>query len=98
MNGAPREMEPSMQSKPTAQLTEIDRQNVVEARALLSGLTDLSSHAGHDLVGPLNQAGSLLALLIRRYRNQIDSEADQLLEYLQSASIRMEGMVTGIGR
>jgi len=59
-------------------------------------LTELSSRAGHDLVGPLNQAASLLALLIKRYRNQLDSDADQLLEYLQSASTRMEWVVDGV--
>jgi light-regulated signal transduction histidine kinase (bacteriophytochrome) len=50
------------------------------------------------MVGPLNQAGSLLALFIKRYRGQIDAEADQLLEFLQGASARMEGVVNGLRR
>jgi light-regulated signal transduction histidine kinase (bacteriophytochrome) len=64
-------------------------ENVV-AQALLSGLSGFSSRAAHDLLGPLNQASSLLTLFIRRYRNQLDSEADTLLEFLQSASTAME--------
>jgi light-regulated signal transduction histidine kinase (bacteriophytochrome) len=67
-----------------------------EARALLAGLTDLAARAGHDMVGPLNQAGSLLALLIKRYRGKIDSDADQLLDFLHSASLRMEGVIDGL--
>jgi light-regulated signal transduction histidine kinase (bacteriophytochrome) len=85
-----------MNSKPIAPGVEVSRQEAIEARALVSALTELSSRAGHELVGPLNQAASLLALLIKRYRNHIDSNADQLLEYLQSASTRMEWVVEGI--
>lgn len=68
----------------------------VATRALLSGLTELSARAGHDMVGPLNQAGSLLALFIKRYRSKIDSDADQLLEFLLNSSARMEGVVEGV--
>lgn len=75
---------------------EISRQEAVAAQALLSGLTELSSRAGHDLVGPLNQAASLLALLIKRYGSQLDPEADKLLEFLQHSSSRMEGVAAGL--
>ena len=43
-----------------------DRPEVTVANALLSGLNDLSARAGHDLLGPLNQAASLLALFLKR--------------------------------
>lgn len=85
-----------MNSNTTGSEVEVSRQAAIEARALVSALTELSLQAGHDLVGPLNQAASLLALLIKRYRNQIDSDADELLEYLQSASTRMEWVLQGI--
>lgn len=68
------------------------------AEALLSGLTDFSVRAGHDLIGPLNQAASLLTLFIKRYRNQLDPDADKLLDFLESASARMEVMVGGVRR
>lgn len=71
-------------------------QETLETKALLSSLSEFSARAGHDLVGPLNQAGSLLALFIKRYSGKIDSEAGQLLEFLQSAAAKMEGAVTGI--
>jgi len=75
---------------------EISRQEAIAAQALLSGLQELSARAGHDLLGPLNQAGSLLALFIKRYQGQVDAEADKLLEFLHYAAARMEGVVAGI--
>jgi light-regulated signal transduction histidine kinase (bacteriophytochrome) len=68
----------------------------IATQALISGLTELSSRAGHDLLGPLNQASALLALFIKRYSGQLDSEADQLLELLQNSSARMERVAGGI--
>ncbi len=69
------------------------RRELIEARALLAGLAELSQRAGHDLAGPLNQAASLLALFIKRYRDRLDPGADRLLEFLQSASTNLEGAV-----
>jgi light-regulated signal transduction histidine kinase (bacteriophytochrome) len=59
-------------------------------------LTELSSRATHDLVGPLHRSASLLTLFVRRYRNQLDHEADRLLELLASASTSMEGVAAGV--
>jgi light-regulated signal transduction histidine kinase (bacteriophytochrome) len=75
-----------------------DRQEVEVANALLSGLNDLSSRAGHDLLGSLNQAASLIALFLKRHSHSPDPEAADLLEFLQSSSIRMEGVLAGFRR
>jgi len=75
---------------------EISRREAIAAQALLTGLTELSSRAGHDLVGPLNQAASLLALFIKRYGSQLGPDADQLLEFLQRSSTSMEGVAAGV--
>jgi light-regulated signal transduction histidine kinase (bacteriophytochrome) len=75
---------------------QMSREEAVVTQALLSGLTKLSARAGHDLLGSLNQAGALLALFIKRHRNQLGADADQLLDYMQSASTRMEGVVAGV--
>jgi chemotaxis family two-component system sensor kinase Cph1 len=87
-----------MEWKRMAPQPEPSRREALEAQALLCALTELSARAGHDLIAPLNQAGSLLALFVKRYRNQVGSEADELLEFLQSASTTMEGLVAGIRR
>lgn len=75
---------------------ETNPPDVIAAQALLAGLNELSSHAGHDLLGPLNQAASLLALFVKRYGSRLDPDADKLLEFLQNASNRMEGVAAGV--
>jgi light-regulated signal transduction histidine kinase (bacteriophytochrome) len=75
---------------------EMSRQEMITAQALLSGLTELSARAGHDLLGPVNQAGALVALFIKRYGGQMGPEADKLLEFLQSASGRMDSVAAGV--
>jgi light-regulated signal transduction histidine kinase (bacteriophytochrome) len=85
-----------MESKPVTPQAEIDRQAVIEAEALLAALTEFSQRAGHDLLGPLSQAGSLLALFLKRHKDQTGADGNELLEFLQSASARMEGLVVGV--
>jgi len=75
---------------------QMSRQEAIATQALLAGLTKLSARAGHDLLGSLNQARTLLALFINRYRNQLGDDADHLLEHMQRASTRMEGVVAGV--
>jgi signal transduction histidine kinase len=75
---------------------ELSRLEAIAAQALLTGLTELSSRAAHDLLGPIHQAGALLALLVKRYRGQLDPEAEKLLEFLQSASDRVEVATAGV--
>ncbi len=81
-----------------APLPEMTSSEEAEVQALLSALTELSSRAGHDLLGPLNQAAALLALFIKRYRNQLDSDADHLMDFLESTSRRTEGVLAGVAR
>jgi light-regulated signal transduction histidine kinase (bacteriophytochrome) len=85
-----------MELKSTDPRPETSRRELAEAQALLSALTEFSARGGHDLLGPLNQAGSLLSLFVKRYRNQLDAEADQLLEFLQRASSTIQGVVAGV--
>jgi len=59
-------------------------------------MAEFSARAGHDLLGPMNQASSLLALFVQRYGNELDAEADVLLGFLQSSSVRMQGVVAGV--
>jgi light-regulated signal transduction histidine kinase (bacteriophytochrome) len=75
---------------------EMSRQELIAAQALLSGLTAFSERAGHDLLGPLNQAGSLLALFVKRNEDGRNSETDNLMEFLKNASSRMERITAGV--
>jgi signal transduction histidine kinase len=80
----------------TAPQPELSLRDAIAAQALLTSLTELSARAAHDLLGPIHQAGALLALLIKRYKGQLDPEADKLLEFLHSASDRVEVVTAGI--
>src|ERR1700733_10978071 len=75
---------------------QVSREEAIATQALLSGLTSLSARAGHDLRGSLNQGRPRVALFIKRYRNQLDADADHLVEHMESASTRMEGVLAGI--
>jgi light-regulated signal transduction histidine kinase (bacteriophytochrome) len=74
----------------------MSERDAAQTGALRTALTGFSEKAGHDMAGPLNQASSLLGLFIKKYRNQIDADADQLLDYLQSAAERMESVSRGV--
>jgi light-regulated signal transduction histidine kinase (bacteriophytochrome) len=47
------------------------------------------SGAVHDLVGPVDQVGSLAGLLVRRFRGETDPEALALLQHIEAATARL---------
>jgi light-regulated signal transduction histidine kinase (bacteriophytochrome) len=65
-------------------------------RTLASDLAEFCARAGHDLVGPLNQAGSLLALFVQQRKNAPDAEANILLDFLQVSSTKMQAVVAAV--
>jgi len=75
---------------------EPDHKDVARARALTAELAEFSSRAGHDLLGPLNQASALLTLFIQRHDTEANADARTLLEFLQTSAARMQGVVTGV--
>ncbi len=85
---------------------DFNLKDLTRARTLMVELAEFASRAGHDLLGPLNQASSLLALFIQRHfvqgrfveghDGEADSEARTLLEFLQTSAARMQGVVTGV--
>jgi signal transduction histidine kinase len=71
---------------------------ITGGQVLLEELAGFFSRAGHDLLGPLNQSAALLALFIKRHRNESESEANVLLEHLGNAASRMDTVVAGVQR
>ncbi len=60
---------------------------------------DLQSFAyitSHDLQEPLRTMGSYAGLLKRRYEGQLDSDADEFLDYMISGSERMKEQIKGL--
>lgn len=78
-----------------------DSREELRTHALAARLAEFSARAGHDLLGPINQASSLLALFIHRQKNRPGGDADAteaetLLGFLQSSAARMQGVLGGV--
>lgn len=54
------------------------------------------SDAVHDLVGPVDQVGSLVGLFLRRFRNETDPDARDLLKHIEAAAARLATTATGL--
>ncbi|MDI6725054.1 MAG: PAS domain S-box protein [Methanobacterium sp.] len=50
----------------------------------------------HDLQEPLRTIASFTQLLERRYKGKLDPDADEFIEFIVSASIRMKEMIQGL--
>jgi light-regulated signal transduction histidine kinase (bacteriophytochrome) len=70
--------------------------DLTRVRTLTMELAEFSARAGHDLLGPLNQASALLSLFVQGNDGGRDSAARTLLELLQASAARMQGVVSGV--
>ncbi|WP_414468962.1 PAS domain-containing sensor histidine kinase [Methanobacterium sp. ACI-7] len=52
--------------------------------------------ASHDLQEPLRTIASFTQLLERRYKNKLDEDADEFMNYIVEASIRMKAQIEGL--
>jgi two-component system CheB/CheR fusion protein len=59
-------------------------------------LEEFASMASHDLREPLRTIGSFSDLLSNRYRGKLDSQADEYLNFVQTAVARMNNLITDL--
>ncbi len=78
----------NIEQKLLATMKELERSN--------KELEQFAYVASHDLQSPLRQISGFIQLLERRYKGKLDENADQYLEYINSAAIRMSKLIQGL--
>jgi light-regulated signal transduction histidine kinase (bacteriophytochrome) len=56
----------------------------------------LTADSLHDLASPINQIGSLMDLILRKHADALDDDAKLLLGYLQTATARLQNLLSGL--
>jgi light-regulated signal transduction histidine kinase (bacteriophytochrome) len=59
-------------------------------------LARFASDAAHELIGPIDQMSTLVALFVSRYSTPSDEEAAALLSHIQAAGKRMQSAAAGL--
>jgi signal transduction histidine kinase len=79
-----------------AQREQQIRHQLAELLRANAELERLASVAAHDLQEPLRSIAGFSQLLSRRYRGRLDSDADEFLDYIQSAVERMSRLINDL--
>ncbi len=69
---------------------------IIELERSNNELKQFAYITSHDLQEPLRTIASFTQLLERRYKGQLDSNADEYLEFIVSGSKRMKEMIQGL--
>ncbi len=76
---------------------EKQRMALIEAlRRSNEDLQHFAHAASHDLRSPLRTVNTMTALLAKRYKGQLDAEADSMIEFITAGMKRMDALISGL--
>jgi|GEM_PF-2205857 len=78
----------SMEQKLVKAMLELERSN--------KDLEQFAYAASHDLQSPLNQIRNFAQLFERKFRNKVDGDAEEYLNFIESAVLRMSRLIQGL--
>jgi len=72
------------------------KETITELKRSNKELQSFAYITSHDLQEPLRTIASFTQLLERRYKGRFDSDADEFIDYIVDASVRMKQMITDL--
>jgi light-regulated signal transduction histidine kinase (bacteriophytochrome) len=72
------------------------KETIKELKRSNDELQQFAYITSHDLQEPLRTIASFTQLLERRYKNKLDSDADEFIDFIVDAALRMKEMIQGL--
>ncbi len=77
--------------------SEKERAALIEAlRRSNADLQQFAHAASHDLRSPLRTVNTMTDLLAMRYKGRLDTEADEMIEFITAGMKRMDALISGL--